>query len=179
MIDDHNARGKWKIQLTMKINFVSVLDRTQFQAMHINSNNIEIMISNETNNIITELFNSIFKKYQEGLETKMKGSSFIFYHVNLLYYHLHKVSLNRGGSCIDSPEFIKHKKSTINPQNKDDDECLRHVIIAALRYTEINNNPERVSKLSLFSNNYNWKDIGFPLLPKDWEKIEQNNKTLH
>ena len=154
MIDDHNARGKWKIQLTMKINFVSVLDRTQFQAMHINSNNIEIMISNETNNIITELFNSIFKKYQEGLETKMKGSSFIFYHVNLLYYHLHKVSLNRGGSCIDSPEFIKHKKSTINPQNNydDDNECLRYTIIAAVKYADINNNPERVSKLRPFIN---------------------------
>ena len=94
MIDDHKARGEWKIQLTMEINFVSVLGSTQFQAMHIKSNNIEIIIGNETNNINVDLFNSIFKKYQEGLETKMKGSSFIFYCVDLLYYHLHKVSLN-------------------------------------------------------------------------------------
>ena len=61
MTDDHKARGEWKIQLTMKINFVSALDRAQFQAMHIKSNNIEIMIGNGTNNIIAELFNSIFK----------------------------------------------------------------------------------------------------------------------
>ena len=136
------------------------------------------MIGNETNNTITKLFNSIFKKYQEGLETKMKASSFIFYCVDLLYYHLHKVSLNGGGSYIDSPEFIKCKQSTINPQNKDDDECLRYAIIAAVKYAEINNNPERVSKLRPFINNYNWEDIEFPLGPKDWKKFEQNNKNV-
>ena len=95
MIDNHKARDEWKIQLTIKISFVSVLDSTQFREMHTKSDNIEIMIGNETNDIITELFNSIFRKYQEGLETKLKGSSFIFYCVDLLYYHLHKVSLNR------------------------------------------------------------------------------------
>ena len=72
----------------------------------------------------------------------MKGSNFIFYCVDLLYYRLHKVSLNRGGSYIDSPQFIKNKKSAINLQNKDDDECLRYAIIAALKYAEINNNPD-------------------------------------
>ena len=177
MMDNHKARGKWKIHLTMKINFVSVLDSTQFHEMHTKSNNIEIMIGNETNVIITELFNSLFKKYQEGLETKMKGSSFTFYSVDLLYYHLHKVNLNRGGSYIDSPKWIKNKKATINPQNNDD-ECFRYAIIAALKYDEISNNPERVSKLKPFIENYNWKDIEFPLHSKNWKKFEQNNKTI-
>ena len=162
MIDNHKARDEWNIQLTIKISFVSVLDSTQFQEMHTKSDNIKIMIGNETNDIITELFKSICRKYQEGLETKMKGSIFIFYCVDLLYHHLHKVSLNRRGSNIDSPEFIKNKKSTINPQNKDDDQCLRYAIIAALKYAEINNNPERISKLRPFINSYNWKDIEFP-----------------
>ena len=98
MIDNHKHRGKLKIQLTMKINFVSILDNTQFQDMHTKSDNIEIMIGIKTNNNIPGLFNSSFKKYQEGLETIMKGSSFTFYNVGLLYYHLHKANLNRGGS---------------------------------------------------------------------------------
>ena len=80
MIDNHKERGKWKIQLTMKINFVSVLDNTQFPEMHTKSDNIEIMIGIKTNDI-TGLFNSSFKNYQEGLETKMKGTSFTFYNV--------------------------------------------------------------------------------------------------
>ena len=40
----------------------------------------------------------------------MKGSSFVFESVDLLYYKLHKISLNRGGSYIDSPNWIKNKK---------------------------------------------------------------------
>ena len=58
----------------------------------------------EMNYIINELFKSFLRRYQEGLETKMKGSEFIFESVDLLYYSLHKISLNRGGSYIDSPE---------------------------------------------------------------------------
>ena len=79
MIDNHKDRGKWKIQLTMKINFVSVLNNTQFQEMHKKNDNIEIIIGIKTNDIITGPFNSSFKKYQEGLETKMKGSSFTLF----------------------------------------------------------------------------------------------------
>ena len=79
MIDNDKDRDKWKIQLTMKINLVSVLNNTQFQEMHTKSDNIEIMRGIKTNDIITRLFNSLFKKYQEGLETKMKGSSFTLF----------------------------------------------------------------------------------------------------
>ena len=60
MIDNHKDRGKWKIQLTIKINLVSVLDNTQFQEMHTKSDNIEIMIGIKTNDIVTGLFNSLF-----------------------------------------------------------------------------------------------------------------------
>ena len=55
----------------------------------------------------------------------MKGSSFTFEGVDLLYYHLHKISLNRGGSYKNSPEWLKNKRVTINPKNDDDDdECF-------------------------------------------------------
>ena len=64
MIDDHKARDELKIQLTMKINFVSPFHSTQIQEMYTKSANKEIMIGNETNNVITELFNSLFKKYR-------------------------------------------------------------------------------------------------------------------
>ena len=64
MIDDHKARDEWKIQLTMKINFFSAFHSTQIQDMYTKSANKEIMIGNETNNVITELFNSVFKKYR-------------------------------------------------------------------------------------------------------------------
>ena len=35
-------------------------------------------------------------------------------------WNLNKISLNRGGSYIDSPKWLKNKNATINPKNKDD-----------------------------------------------------------
>ena len=121
MIDNHKARGEWKIQLTMQIIFVSFTDANETREMHTKSNNITIMRGVENENIINELFNTFRKRYQEGLETKMRGSSFTFESIELLEYHLHKISLNRGSLYIESPDWIKNKGTTINPKNTKDD----------------------------------------------------------
>ena len=42
----------------------------------------------------------------------MKGSSFTFERVDLLEYHFHETSLNRGSSYIKSLEWIKNKGVT-------------------------------------------------------------------
>ena len=47
---------------------------------------------------------------KQGLETKMEGSNFVFENLDLLYYSPHKISLNRGGSYLDSLKWIKNKK---------------------------------------------------------------------
>ena len=70
--------------------FVSTLDSSHIRIMHTKSNNVECMSRIETNDIINELFESIFKRYQENLETKMKGNSFLFERVDLLHYIFHK-----------------------------------------------------------------------------------------
>ena len=62
------------------------------------------MQGSETDKVIEELFESLLQKYQSGLQEIMKGSEFIFDSVDLLYYKLHKISLNRGESYIDSPK---------------------------------------------------------------------------
>ena len=75
-----------------------------------------------------------------------EGSNFVFESVNLLYYRLHKTSLNRGGSYIDSPCWLKNKGATINPQSKDN-KCFRDATIASLNHEKIINHPERISNL--------------------------------
>ena len=62
----------------MRVVFVSFIDNNKTQAMHTNikSDNIEIMDGVDTKNIINELIDSFMKRYQEGLETKMKGNSY-------------------------------------------------------------------------------------------------------
>ena len=178
MIDNHQAKGAWKIQLTMRIIFVSFTDVNQTRVMHTKSDNIKVMSGIETNDAINELFHSFAKRYQEGLEIKMKRSSFTFERIDLLEYHLHKTRLIRGSSYIDSPTWIKNKGVTINPRNTKNDMCFQYVITATLNHQNIDHHSERISKCRPFLNNYNWKDIEFPSHSKDWRKFECNNKTI-
>ena len=68
------------------------------------NDNIEIMVGSKTDKIIEELFETPLQRCQEGLEESVKGSKFIFDSVDLLYYNLSKISLNRSGSYINSPK---------------------------------------------------------------------------
>ena len=122
------------------------------------------MIGTETSDAINELFNSFLKRYQEGLETKMKGSNFIFERVDSLYYHPHKISLNRAGSYIDSPKWLKAKGATINPKNKDN-ECFKYAITVALNHKKIGKNRQRITKIKE-------KDIKFPSHSNEWKKFD-------
>ena len=82
IINDHKTQGEWKIQLTMEINFIFSKDSkdskdfNEIHNMHTTSDDIEIMIGDETDKIIKKLLESLFKKYQEELEKSMKGSEF-------------------------------------------------------------------------------------------------------
>ena len=62
----------------MRIIFFSSIHANEIQILYTKSDNIEIMNGIETNDAINELFNSFLKRYQEGLETKMEGSGYIF-----------------------------------------------------------------------------------------------------
>ena len=57
----------------------------------------------------------------------MKGNDFNFDFANFLHYKCHKISLKHGGSYIDSSDWIKNKKATINPINDDDKFCNSHI----------------------------------------------------
>ena len=68
------------------------------------------MINDEADEVIKELYDSRKKRYENDLE-QVKGSEFVFDYVQLLYYKYRKINPNHGGSNIDSPNWIKNKKS--------------------------------------------------------------------
>ena len=178
MINNYKSKGEWKIQLTAEINFTSLKpDSNETRIMHTKSDNEEIVIGSDTNELIKELFKSFLQRYQEALQEKMKSSKFELDGVNLLYYDFNKVSLNRGGSYIDTPEWIKNKKSTINPKNNDY-KCFQYAVTVALNRDKINKYLQRVSKIKPFISQYNWSDIDFPSTSKDWKKFELNNESI-
>ena len=65
----------------------------------------------------------------------------------------------------------------INPQNKDQ-ECFKWVVIETLPHEEIKHNPERISLLRPYENQYNWKGLEFPVSIKKIDKFEKNNPRM-
>ena len=89
----------------------------------------------------------------------MKKSNLTYDRVRAFYYKLHKISTNRsGGSYVDSRDWIKNKKATINPKNTNYDKCMKYAISTALNYQQIDDHPERISKTKRFINKYDWND---------------------
>ena len=83
IINDHKTRGsvryhlgnkawleetssEWKIQLTMAINFISSKDSDETRNMHRKSNNVEIMMGSETDEIIKDVLNLFCKNTKKG-----------------------------------------------------------------------------------------------------------------
>ena len=67
--------------------------------MHSKSDNTEIMINDEADEVIKELFDLLKNRYQNNLES-MEGSESVFNYVQLLYYKCHKINPSRGGSHL-------------------------------------------------------------------------------
>ena len=128
------------------------------------------MSSDEADEVIKKLFDSLKNRYQNNLES-MKGSEFVFSYVQLLHYECHKINFHCGGSYIDSPDWIKNKKAAINPINKKDNKCFQCAVTLALNSEEIGKNIERITKIEPFANKYNWEGINFPSEKDDWKKI--------
>ena len=148
LINSFKNKGERKLQLTAEISFISLKPG-----------------SDETRVIM----------HTKNLQEKMKGSEFEFDGVDFLYDDFNKISINRGGSYIDSPKWIKNKKSTINPKNNDY-KYFQYAVTLALNLDKINNHPERTSKIKPFIDQYNWNEIDIPSTSKDWKKFELNNE---
>ena len=77
-------------------------------------------------------------------------------------------------SELNSLGWLRGKKEAII--NGDND--FQNAVNDALNYQNIETHPERISKLKLYINKYNWEGIDFPAEPKEWKKFERNNKTI-
>ena len=73
-----------------------------------------------------------------------------------------------------SSEWLRSKKESITNDNN----CFQNALNDALDYQRIKKDPQKISKLKPYINQYNWKDIKFPSDKEDWKKFEQNNKEI-
>ena len=66
----------------------------------------------------------------------MKGSGFVFDCVHFLYFKCDKTNFRRARSFIDSPDWIKNKKETINAINKNDTKWFQYAETLALNHKQ-------------------------------------------
>ena len=70
IINDHKTQSEWKIQLTAEINFISSKPNSdKIHIMLAGSDNIEIMMGSEINEIIEELLKSLRQRYKKIRKT--------------------------------------------------------------------------------------------------------------
>lgn len=81
----------------------------------------------------------------------MKSCNFVFDYGEGLYYKCHEISINRGGSFLDSRS--KAKRLQLNPQNNDNNYFL-YVATVPLNHGSIGKNPQRITRIRPFINQY-------------------------
>ena len=102
----------------MHVNFIFSKDTDETRTIYLRSDNEDIMWGNETDNIIKNLFESFLDNYQKEEQIMRAGSDFIFESFQPFDYKLHKTSLKRGKSYLESPKWLKNKGATINSKIK-------------------------------------------------------------
>ena len=100
------------------------------------------------------------------------NSRFVFDEFLYLDVNFHQLNLMRGSSYLPLPDWLASKKAIVNPHN-DDEECFKWSVIAAENAGM--KDPQRVSNLSKFIDNYDWSGLEFPVSTKDIGKFETRN----
>ena len=67
MINDQETRREWKIQLTIRINFISHKNSEETRTMYTKSHYVEIMKGNETDEIIKRPFEFLLQNYKKKI----------------------------------------------------------------------------------------------------------------
>ena len=137
-----------------------------------NSRMMNVYNLNDLNEIVDDMINHMKEKIKN---LALLNSRFVFDEVLFMNIDLHQLNLTRGLSYLPLPDWLARKKAIINPKNEDK-ECFKWAVIAALRWEEINNNPDRISKLKRFEKDFDWSGIGFPVSFKDISKFEFKNQ---
>ena len=100
------------------------------------------------------------------------NSRFVFDEFLYLGVNFHQLNLMRGSSYLPLPDWLARKKVIVNPHNNDK-ECFKWSVIAVEKVGM--KNPQRVSNLRKFKDNYCWSGLEFPVSIKDIGKFETRN----
>ena len=135
LIDEKKVTNN-KIQLDIAINLIHLTksDRITF---YVKSKNIECYISDNSGDILSQLYDSLLKHFNDKILICRTDSSYVFESVEGLSIHFHKIDLKRGSLYIPKPKWLENKKATINPKNMNDNFCFVYAVTIAIYHKEI------------------------------------------
>ena len=123
-----------------------------------------------------EIVTAIIEHMAQQIENPaLKDSKFVFHGVIGVNIDFHRLNLTRGSSYIPPPDWLMEKKAIINPKNSDM-ECFKWAVIADSRWEEIGINPERISKLRRYEDDFDWNGFKFPASFRDIKRFESRNE---
>ena len=136
--NSNSERGEQKIQLVMENNFISSKNFEDTPTIYSASKPVEVFMGSETNNVIDRTFDTTLQRFQQAIETSIKGGSeFTHEGVALLYYYFQKIDIRRTESYNAFPDWLVNKEARINPRNENDNKCFQYAITIALNYNKM------------------------------------------
>ena len=157
-------------QATTWIRFVR--DEVEQVSLAFNSRMMTVYNLNDKSEIVTTMIEHMAQQIENPA---LRNIKFVFDRVLHMDIDFHRLNLTRGSSYVPLPDWLTKKKAIINPKNSDM-ECFKWAVIIAMKWEEIGNNPERVSKLRRYEGEFDWSGLEFPVSFRDINKFERNNE---
>ena len=133
---DEKKLSEQKIKLDIAINLRHITKNNRI-TFYVKSKNITCLLSDNSEDILEQLINSLRNYYEDKLLLCRTDSSYVYESVEGLSIHFHKIDLNRGSSYIPPPDWLKNKGATINPQNTKDSNCFMYALTISLNHEKI------------------------------------------
>ena len=128
----------------------------------------------DMNGLVSEM---ITHMQQQIENTALRDSKFVFDGVIHMDIDFHRLNLTRGSSYIPLPDWLARKGAIINPKNLDM-ECFKWAVVAAMKWEEIGDYPERISKLRRYEDEFYWDGMEFPASFRDIKRFESRNEIM-
>ena len=157
-------------QATTWIRFMK--DRIESVELAFNSRMLAVYNLSDMGEIVFEMIKHMQKQIENPA---LRDSKFVFDGVIHTDIDFHRLNLTRGSSYLPLPEWLAKKGAIINPKNSNMD-CFKWAVIAAMKWKDIGDHPERISKLRRYEDDFGWTGIKFPASFRDINRFESRNE---
>ena len=169
LLAKESRMGAIRSQATMWIRFRKEGEMVE---LAFNSRMLNIYNLSDMNEIVNEMISHMKQQIENPA---LSDSKFVFNEVVNMDVNFHRLNLMRGSSYLPLPDWLAHKKAIINPKNSDL-ESFKRAVIAAMRWEQTGKNPEQITKLKRFENDFDWTGVGFPVSFRTIKRSESQNQ---